>query len=301
MVWPLPSKTASNPGNGPIGRQPRPPVPILVARVRPAVAVGVEVEVRREFVPAAGTVATHRQPGIGKRRGIPGPVDRIAAAAEVVADGVELRQAADFDEAVRVGVVVDRPALVHREIELLPGGGVRTFRVGRRDRDDGQAAGNGPDRHVRPRSLRVGDQVPTRTQAGGHRRESQAVAVWILERPCRVDDHGRVAQLQRHVRQRSPRAGRIVVVKPHRVAKIGDGVARVVERAHGIGGAVHARRVPVAGLAQGVAAAELSRVREAGELRAGNARLGAPVGVGHDREPAARRRGPPAWSPRGFT
>ena len=91
---------------GPIG------VRAGVAAVHGAVAIGVEVQVAAQFVPAARRRAAHAGDRAGEGRGVGGGVGGGAVAVQVVADGVELGEASDVDEVVVVVVVVDLQAAV---------------------------------------------------------------------------------------------------------------------------------------------------------------------------------------------
>ena len=62
MVWPPPSKRGLEGGFkvATNGRPPRAIIPVVIARVGPAVAVGIEVQIRDEFVSgASGVGAAH--------------------------------------------------------------------------------------------------------------------------------------------------------------------------------------------------------------------------------------------------
>ena len=99
-------------------------VPVGVVGVGHAVAVGVEVDVRRQLVAlaavrrlvrVAAVRTAHAGGGVGERAGGGGGiagVQRHAVAVEVPAHGVQLRVAADLDEPVVVRVVVRAGLLV---------------------------------------------------------------------------------------------------------------------------------------------------------------------------------------------
>ena len=86
-----------------------PVVPIGVACVGAPAGVGVEVQIRRQFVADTSVGAPHPRRSLDERRMVPAPVGlhvRRAIAVQVVAHGVELRQIANIDETVVVRVVV---------------------------------------------------------------------------------------------------------------------------------------------------------------------------------------------------
>ena len=86
-------------------------VPVIVARIRTAAPVGVEVQVRRQLVADASAGAPHVDRPLGKGSGrVVGPPDRCviqhAVAVQVVAHRIELGQVADIDEVIVIEVVV---------------------------------------------------------------------------------------------------------------------------------------------------------------------------------------------------
>ena len=100
-------------------------VPVAVAAgVGAAVAVGVKVQVGAQFIPCAGRLlggggtavvvgqrAAHPGHGVGEGVSVlfpvgPGGIVLVAAAVQVIADGVQLGQGGDFKQPVIVVVIV---------------------------------------------------------------------------------------------------------------------------------------------------------------------------------------------------
>ena len=119
-------------------------VPVGIVAVGHAVAVGVKVQVRHQLVAdagAGGAAHTSRGVGVAARksavvRSVAGD-GGLAVAVLVVADGVQLRQGGNFNQAVVIGIVV--------------GPVVGRFAGPRRDQ---QAAGNNRQQQQRRRQRR---------------------------------------------------------------------------------------------------------------------------------------------------
>ena len=148
---------------GPIG------VRAGVCAVHGAVAIGVEVQVVAQFVPAACRRAAHAGDRAGEGGGVDGGVGRGAVAVQVVADGVELGEASDVDEVVVVVVVVDQQAAVgeHRiagtaaEVPCVVGSVHRAVAVGV------VGVPSGVDAGVAGGRLQIGGVLADASRAGG--------------------------------------------------------------------------------------------------------------------------------------
>ena len=168
-------------------------------RVRGTVAVGVEVQVLRQLVaPASPGRAAHARRGGREGGRVGAAVARgRAVAVQIPADGVQLRERRDLDQAVLVGVVVRvRPLGVgdahaqarHGAAVAAAGGGVGdgdrfVHRVGIRGRGGGDRLRRAPVRRregqrraVHPHGARVGARHGHRGVRGRARREAHRVA-----------------------------------------------------------------------------------------------------------------------------